>query len=207
MSDENLSSSVVDEAAAVVVAPAAVDHQPEKLSKHEISILWNARFPSSSAVGLFDECDVCRETTVNLIFPCVVQIRDVKFFVCRKCSGNMKKNKLKCLSISDPRLRLWLARFGLKHDMMCPVCQEQSIKILDSWHIAHIQAKKHSHEDSIENTIPSCASCNLSMHTQNLLIFKTKINKKCKTKNISHIDALDVVSDIQVNHMIKLLKI
>jgi 5-methylcytosine-specific restriction endonuclease McrA len=62
----------------------------------------------------------------------------------------------------------------------CLCCKHQSIRQIE-FHCAHIISEKNGGTTTINNLIPICVQCNLSMRTQNLNDFKNKYfsrNKK-----------------------------
>lgn len=67
---------------------------------------------------------------------------------------------------------LWKLHFG---DTFEGLCFCKTVLIYPNFHIGHIKSFNDGGDESIENTIPICMSCNLSMKTTNLIdYYKTK---------------------------------
>jgi 5-methylcytosine-specific restriction endonuclease McrA len=68
--------------------------------------------------------------------------------------------------------KVWDTHIG-KHigSTLCTVCNNNEITQLD-FHCGHIIAEAEGGETSVNNLMPICASCNLSMGRKNMHVFK-----------------------------------
>lgn len=67
----------------------------------------------------------------------------------------------------------WKAMFGPSTEGACFCCRK-SLEIFDDWHAGHIVAQANGGPDTAANLRPVCASCNLSMGTENMDEFKAR---------------------------------
>lgn len=71
------------------------------------------------------------------------------------------------------RAQVWEIAFGSTTDGKCYCCNA-SMKCLETWHAGHIVASANGGTDTVDNLRPICASCNLSMGTENMDSFKNR---------------------------------
>ena len=70
------------------------------------------------------------------------------------------------------RGKVWWLRFGEEEEGVCECCGEAITK--DNWECGHIKARKCGGMDEESNLVPICRSCNRSMGTENLAVFKAR---------------------------------
>lgn len=68
---------------------------------------------------------------------------------------------------------VWVKHHGENFTVSCPCCNLNKIDPFN-FHTAHIKAEKEGGKTNIDNLIPTCASCNLSMGTKNYYDFKNQ---------------------------------
>ena len=74
------------------------------------------------------------------------------------------------------RLLVWQKINGNKLTGICYCCGD--VLQYKNMHCAHNLANKHFGATDVSNLYPTCMHCNLSCGTQNLHVFKKRINKK-----------------------------
>jgi 5-methylcytosine-specific restriction endonuclease McrA len=86
---------------------------------------------------------------------------------------------------SIPRVlknQTWLKHCGRVFDACCRCCHINPMNVFD-YHTAHIIAVKNGGRTHLDNLLPTCQKCNLSMGTQNLrdfqLIYGYATNNQC----------------------------
>jgi len=67
----------------------------------------------------------------------------------------------------------WKIQFGESTKGFC-FCCKKGLDIFDSWHAGHIVSHVNGGSDTAVNLRPVCASCNLSMGTENMDVFKAR---------------------------------
>lgn len=84
---------------------------------------------------------------------------------------------------SEIRDRVWLKYFKGDTFGHCYVCKIGIEKYRGKWHCAHIVPQVKGGQETLDNLVPTCPKCNLSMGTENLLEYKKrKEGKKKKNK-------------------------
>jgi hypothetical protein len=79
------------------------------------------------------------------------------------------------------RERVWAKAFGDEEVGACVVCDDAIA--VDNWECAHIIAHKCGGPDKEENLCPTCRTCNRSMGTDNLEVYRERYHsKKAKAK-------------------------
>lgn len=81
------------------------------------------------------------------------------------------KSKKKAIPASLKK-QVWKKHFNTYH-AICPVCEKETIEAL-SFHCGHIIPESAGGKSILDNLLPICSSCNLSMGTQHLYEFKDK---------------------------------
>jgi len=69
---------------------------------------------------------------------------------------------------------VWENTFGKEYKGLCPCCEKNTIDV-NTRHISHKKAIANGGSDNIENLIPLCSSCNLSMGTKDYHLFKRSL--------------------------------
>jgi len=70
------------------------------------------------------------------------------------------------------RDRVWVTSFGEAEDGECYCCKEAIA--VTNWECAHKVAVKHGGKDEVSNLVPTCRTCNRSMGTEDLEIYKAR---------------------------------
>jgi len=70
---------------------------------------------------------------------------------------------------------LWINYFKESRVGVCLCCKREQITI-SNFHAGHIQAEANEGRTALDNLIPLCQLCNLSMATNNVFDFITKYN-------------------------------
>lgn len=73
------------------------------------------------------------------------------------------------------RNALWINFHGSQREGKCGCCKRETISI-GNFHCGHIQAEVNGGRTTLDNMIPICPLCNLSMRTHNLNDFVKKYN-------------------------------
>jgi hypothetical protein len=68
----------------------------------------------------------------------------------------------------------WKRAFGTKVSGLCSVCQHHTISVWEC-HYGHIVSLKNFGQDTVDNLLPVCASCNESMGAENLYDFQKRL--------------------------------
>ena len=97
-------------------------------------------------------------------------------------SEDYKNYKEEKVNISNKRTKLskrvqtivWENTFGKEYEGDCPCCDKNTIDV-NTRHISHKKAIANGGSDNIENLIPLCSSCNLSMGTKDYHLFKRSL--------------------------------
>ena len=77
---------------------------------------------------------------------------------------------------------LWIKYFGKKRaQATCLVCERTTIRI-DNFHAGHIKPVAKGGNDNINNLLPICSGCNLSMRDENLYKYKERYYSKKNKK-------------------------
>ena len=71
------------------------------------------------------------------------------------------------------RGEVWTNHFGSSTKGNCFCCKTK-LDIFDCWHAGHIVAHSNGGIDAADNLRPVCLSCNLSMGTENMDLFKER---------------------------------
>lgn len=86
---------------------------------------------------------------------------------------NIPKKKRK--TIPKPvRERVWRSVYGTSLDGICTICNFNVISAFN-FHVSHIIAVSKNGTDADDNLYPTCATCNLSMQSENLHHFYNRI--------------------------------
>ena len=67
----------------------------------------------------------------------------------------------------------WKIQFGDSIKGSCFCCKKE-LDVFDDWHAGHIISHACGGKDTAENLRPVCGSCNLSMGTENMDLFKAR---------------------------------
>jgi hypothetical protein len=146
------------------------------LSKQAQHQLW----PSDK---MFIPCPMCLKTKITIVnarvAELVVYAEMSHVHCCLSCSNNLGKGwRVRRLQpLAPPRLRLWVARFGARFEVPCPVCSENKISLYTSWHEGHDVAACKGGTKQLSNLIPICGNCNLTMGTKSFDVHLTEMKK------------------------------
>jgi len=67
----------------------------------------------------------------------------------------------------------WKLQFGDSTKGACFCCKKE-LDVFDDWHAGHIVSHAEGGTDTASNLRPLCGSCNLSMGTENMDVFKAR---------------------------------
>ena len=67
----------------------------------------------------------------------------------------------------------WKIQFGDSIIGSCFCCKKE-LDVFDDWHAGHIISHSNNGTDTADNLRPVCGSCNLSMRTENMDVFKAR---------------------------------
>lgn len=84
-----------------------------------------------------------------------------------KTSEKRKKEKIP----RKKKDRLWRMEFGKEYEVICPCCHVRQIDTTH-FHVGHIVAEANGGSSELENLVPICSECNLSMGTMHLNDFQ-----------------------------------
>ena len=82
--------------------------------------------------------------------------------------GKVQKRKALPKSI---RIQVWLRHVGEVFTAKCRCCFQTSMNVFN-YHTAHIVSVARGGQEHLDNLLPTCAQCNLSMGTRNLYEFQ-----------------------------------
>ena len=75
------------------------------------------------------------------------------------------------------RENVWKIRVGRRFSVPCLCCFRTEITVFN-FHTGHIQAQSQGGTDTVDNLLPICASCNLSMGATNLRFYQRRCGYK-----------------------------
>lgn len=73
-----------------------------------------------------------------------------------------------------------------KGTCMCFCCEKKEIR-QSCFHCGHVKSVAHGGKDTIDNLRPICSSCNLSMGTMNMNVYKQRYEPEAEPTTISRI--------------------
>jgi hypothetical protein len=170
---------IVDTMAALNIIDSAKQQQPAtgselKLTKHERNLCWK------EPCRLIRPCDFCDRGFANAFFSSVFKFNDCYYFVCKACALSPLPSNFKRVHtnvVTDKRVRVWLSYNGLSATAKCAVCEITDLNAASSaWQACHKQAAAAGGSSGVENIIPGCSSCNYSMKTTALGLYKNTLN-------------------------------
>jgi 5-methylcytosine-specific restriction endonuclease McrA len=176
------------------------------ITRHERYLFWRQHHGDDTLVAHCPLCKPDKTTTmpsstepfpvfkpihanaINAITSPLLSLRYVSasyVFACSSCADELAPDnnpysvwrRTRCAHFDLARLETWVSRNGLSAKTICPCCYNANIQLLTSeWHVSHITPRSHGGDDSLDNMVPACASCNLAMSTSDLNDFMATLS-------------------------------
>jgi len=105
-----------------------------------------------------------------LSYPCVAQC-SMRYNLDQR-NGNTDVKPRKTIP-KKIRGEAWKTQFGDSTKGSC-FCCKKGLDVFDDWHAGHIVSHSNGGTDTAINLRPVCGSCNLSMGTENMDVFKAR---------------------------------